>query len=115
MATVAAIKESAAENLGIVGEGETLPSYETDDLGAAYTELHAELLSRGLVTWSVTADIPARFAWPIAMLVAEKRAVKYKVPEARYQQIKLESQEALALVRELQTRGKLGQTEIEYF
>ena len=115
MATIAQIRVSAAENLGILGEGERLPSYETDDLKKAYTEVHAELQALRLTTWSDTAEIPDQYAWSVAMLVAEKRGVKYGIPTERYQQIKLESGQAIKRIRELQIRSKMGQTEIENF
>ena len=115
MATTAEIRDTAAENLGILGEGETLPSYETNDLDQAYTEVYAELQALDLATWSETAEVPDQYARHIAMLVAESRAVKYQIPDNRYQRIKFEKIEALAKIRELQARSKMGQTEIENF
>ena len=115
MATIAQIVENAAENLGILGEGETLPSYETADLTSAYAEVFAELQADELTTWSSTAAIPDQYAWAIAMLVAEHRAVKYKVPIPRYQQIKAEAFEAITRIRALMMKGQMGQTEIENF
>jgi hypothetical protein len=115
MATITQIKETAAENLGILGEGETLPSYESADLTQAYLEVHAELQGLNLTTWSQAAAIPDQYAHSIAMLVAQARAVKYQVPQERYQRIKIESVEAMALIRKLQARSKMGQTEIENF
>lgn len=115
MATSAQTRETAAEILGILGEGETLPSYESADLDQASTEVYYELRQRNLVTWAETADVPDEYARSYAMLVAESRAVKYQVPDARYQRIKLEAQEAMARLRALQARQKLGQTQIENY
>lgn len=115
MATNAQIRTTAAENLGILGEGETLPSYESNDLDQAITEVYNELQSLNLTTWASTSNVPDQYARSFAMLVAEARAVKYQVPNDRYQRIKLERMEAMHLFRELQARSKLGQTEIEYF
>lgn len=115
MATLAQIREGAAENLGILAEGEELPSYESADLGRAYTELYSELEILGLTNWSQTANVPDQYSWAITILTAEKRAVKYRVPAERYQQIKLEANQALALLRKLLVRSKLGQTKIENF
>ena len=116
MATPAEIAVSAAEYLGIIGEGETLPSYETEDLGDAYKELHAELQADEIASWgSNTATIPDQFAWSVAIKVAELRIVKYKVPEARAAEIVGFGRVADEKIRRFQARGKMGQTEIENF
>jgi hypothetical protein len=115
MATSAQIIVTAAENLGILGEGETLPSYESADLTQAYAEVYAELQALDLTSWESTATIPNQYARAVAMLVAEARGVKYQIPEERYQRIKLEAFEAMKLIRRLQSPAKMGQTEIENF
>jgi len=115
MATAAQIIETAAENLGIHGEGETLPSYETADLTQAITEVYNELQKDNLTTWASTADIPDEYARSFAMLVAAARAVKYQIPDARFNRIKLGEMEAMHLFRRFQARSKLGQTAIENF
>ena len=115
MATTAQIRINAAENLGILGEGETLESEVSSDLAEAYDDIYRELESEGLATWSSTADIPKQYSISVAMLVAEARAVKYKVPVERYQQIKFEAAEGLKKIRRLQARGMMGQTKIENF
>jgi len=115
MATSQQIRETAAENLGILGEGQTLRAYETADLNQAIEEIYNELQAKNLITWSSGADVPDQYARSFAMMVAEARAVKYQIPDERYQRIKLEKIEAMHLFRELQARGKLGVTEIENF
>jgi hypothetical protein len=115
MATIAQIVETAAENLGIVGEGEVLPSYETADLTQAYAEVYAVLQALNLAAWSSTADIPNQYAKSVAMLVAESRGVKYQIPDARYQRIKLEAMEGIHSIRELQAPARMGVTEIENY
>ena len=115
MATATQIRETAAENLGILGEGETLPSYEAADLDEAYIEVYNELQGLNLTTWAIATNVPDQYAKSVAMLVAEARAVKYQVPDARYQRIKLEKQEAMSMIRKLQAISKMGQTEIENF
>ena len=121
MATATQIRETAAENLGILGEGETLPSYETADLDQAYTEVYKELQGLNLTTWAETANVPDQYARSVAMLVAEARAVKYQIPDNRYQRILLEGSgpngdgKAMSMIRKLQAVSKMGQTEIENF
>lgn len=115
MATSAQIRTTAAENLGILGEGETLPSYETGDLNQAITEVYNELRRMNLVTWASTDNVPDEFARSFAMMVAESRAVKYQIPTERYQRIKLERDEAIMRFRALQAKQKITQTPIENF
>ena len=115
MATATQIRETAAENLGIHGEGQTLEAYETADLDQAYTEVFKELQQLNLTTWAETAAVPDQYARSIAMLVANARTTKYQIPDNRYQRIKLESIEAIQMIRRLQARDKMGQTEIENF
>ena len=121
MATATQIRETAAENLGILGEGETLPSYETADLDQAYTEVFKELQTLNLTTWAESANVPDQYAASVAMLVADQRAVKYQVPDNRYIRIKTEgwgsdmNGAAINKIRRLQARAKMGQTEIENF
>ena len=116
MATPAEIAVTAAENLGILGEGETLPSYELDDLSDAYKELHAELEADGLATWGDnTATVPARFAWSVGIKTAMLRIVKYKIPAERAGEIGVFDQLADQKLRRYQAKGKLGQTQIENY
>ena len=115
MATNAQIRTTAAENLGILGEGETLPSYESNDLDQAITEVYNELQSLNLTTWASTSNVPEQYARSFAMMVAAARAMKYQIPEDRYKRIQYETDRGMHLFRELQARSKLGQTEIEYF
>ena len=113
MATSTQIRETAAENLGILGEGEVLASYEVGDLDQAITEVYNELRQMNLTTWASTDAVPDEYARSFAMLVAESRAVKYQIPDNRYQRIKLEASSAIMRIRALQAKDKLGQTEIE--
>ena len=115
MATAQQIRETAAENLGIFGEGETLGSYETDDLDQAYNEVYKELEGLELTAWLQTSNVPDQFARAVAMLVAEARATKYQIPDNRYQRIKFEAIEAMSSIRKQQAVAKMGQTQIENF
>ena len=115
MATAAQIREKAAEILGILGEGETLPSYETDDLDDAYSEVYQELQAHGLTTWSQTGKIPDRLARHIAILVAANRVIDYKVPVERYQQIRGERDVSLAEIRQQQAKNKTVRTQMDNY
>lgn len=115
MATKQQIRETAAENLGILGEGEMLPSYETNDLDQAYIEVYAELQALNLTTWPESGAIPDQYARSVAILVAEARVIKYQKSDQVFTRIRAEKEVALARIRQLQARSKMGQTEIENF
>ena len=119
MATKIQIRETAAENLGIFGEGQTLTSYQADDLDQAYAEVYAELQGLGLAPWASTGTIPDKYASSVAMLVAEARSTKYQIPDNRYMRIKIEGKgenldgKAIKMLRKLQAVTVMGQTRIE--
>jgi len=119
MATNAQIRETAAENLGILGEGEVLPSYETGDLNQAITEVYSMLRQLNLVTWASTDSVPDEYAAPFAMLVADARKTKYQIPDNRYMRIMAEGWGpnldggAIKMIKRLQAKQKLGVTQIE--
>jgi len=115
MATAQQIRETAAANLGIFGEGQVLPAFESDDLDQAYNEVYAQLQGLELTAWLQTSDVPDQFAHSVAMLVAEARAVAYKIPDAQYQRVKFEAVEAMSVIRKQQAIAKMGQTKIERF
>jgi len=121
MATSAQIRQTAAENMGIHGEGETLPSYESADLDQAITEVYGMLRQLNLVTWASTDNVPDEVASPFAMLVACERAIKYQIPDNRYMRILSEgwgtdmNGKAIKMIRRLYAKQKLGQTQIENF
>lgn len=121
MATIARITEDAATILGILGEGETLPSYESKDMTNAYDEVLAMLQQLGLATWGVGGAIPTQYAGPVASLVADQRASTYQLPPEKYSRIKGEgwgaNMDGLAVkrMRALQTSSKMDITRIENF
>ena len=115
MATSAQIRTTAAENLGILGEGETLPSYETGDLNQAITEVYNELRRKNLVTWAITDNVPDEFSQSFAMMVAAARATKYGIPQERYERVMREADSGYGTFRALQAKQKIVQTPIEYF
>jgi len=121
MATIARIKEDAATILGILGEGETLPSYESNDMNNAYLEVFYQLQKLGLTTWGVTDAIPAEYAGSVAKLVADQRALNYQLPPEKYIRVKQEGWGAdmdgfaVKRIRSLQTSSRMDTTRIENF
>lgn len=87
MATAAELRDRAATMLGILGEGETLPSYEAADLTQSYAEVYAALDVKGHVTWDYDEDIPDEYVPHVAALVARGRVDDYGVPNDRYTRI----------------------------
>ena len=64
------LRFAALKELGVVDVDET-PSAEQDvDCTAKYGSLHAMLLQDGLVTWTVTEDIPTRAEQPLIWMLA---------------------------------------------
>jgi len=121
MATSTQIRQTAAENLGIRGEGQTMPSYEVADFDQAITEVYGMLRQLNLVTWASTDNVPDEVASPFAMLVACERAIKYKIPDNHYMRVLSEGWgqnmdgKAIKMIRRLYAKQKLGQTQIENF
>lgn len=115
MATKAQIVDTAAQHLALLSEGTQLRAEYSADLTQAYTEVYAELQGLNLTTWASTANIPDEYARSVAMLVADARAVKYPQPQERYVRIKGEANEAMHMIRKLQAKSIMGQTQIENF
>ena len=115
MATLAKIRENAAETLKLKGEGVSLASYHSADMTEAYTEVYAELQGLDLTSWGSTDDVPDKFSWSVSALMAARRVSTYNVPDELYQRIKLDEVSAMARIRELQAPAKMGATEIENF
>lgn len=89
------------------------PSPEDGDLvGDKYTALHAMLLSRNLVTWAVTEDIPAKVQDPVVAMVAALCINEFAVQEPRRSQLLSEGALDLpmASLAERQLRKSLAST-----
>ena len=91
----------AATRLGILGEGETLPSYESDDLDQSYIEVHAQLDALNIVVWDFDEDIPDEYVNPVTDLVAFGRINDYGIPNDRYQRVAQSAAVALGAIKEL--------------
>ena len=115
MATLAKIRENAAEVLGLKGEGVALASYHSEDMTEAYTEVYAELQGLDLTSWGVTDDVPDEFSWAVSTLMAVRRLSTYRLPVESIQLVRTDGVEAMARIRELQAPAKMGATEIENF
>ena len=115
MATAAQIRDRAATRLGILGEGETLPSYESADLDNSYTEIYAQLVALSLAVWDFDDEVPDEYTPHVVSMVAYNRANDYAIPNDRYSRIAADSQAALNIIRELQTNDVYTQDKPDYF
>lgn len=115
MATTADIRNDAAEKLGILAEGEQLGADASTDLDNAYLEVHDELERDGLIWWTNTANIPDAYVAPIVSLVAVSRAVTYKVPIDRFQQLQVDELKAWRKIWKLSAKPAISRTEIANF
>jgi hypothetical protein len=115
MATAAQIRERAATRLGILGEGETLPSYETADMDASYVEIYAQLGALSLAVWDYDEDVPDEYTTHVITLVAYNRANDYSISNDRYARIAADNQAAIPAIRELQTNDAIQQDQPDYF
>lgn len=102
MATIAQMVDRAATRLGILAEGLTLPSYESDDLTQAYTETYAQLGAKNLTVWDFDEPIPDEYVQHVVSLMAISRANDYSIPNDRYQRIIADASIAVPEIRELQ-------------
>lgn len=121
MATQAEIRNLAAENLGKLGEGQILESNVSGDLDDAISEVYNILRRLNLATWASTDDVPDEYAGSFAMLVADERKTKYQLPDTHYMRVMAEGWganfdgKAIKMIKRLQSKQKLGQTQIENF
>ena len=115
MATAAKIRDMAATRLGILGEGETLPSYESDDLTQAYAEVHAQLSAVNLAVWEINDVVPDEYVGAVVDLIAHARINDYGIPNDRYQRISLAAKIAPGNLRELQASNTYVTPTPNYF
>ncbi len=101
MATAATVRDMAATRLGILGEGETLPSYETADIDQSYVEVHAKLSALNIVVWDFDEDVPDEYVDDVVNLVSFGRINDYGIPNDRYQRIAASAGLALGNIKEL--------------
>lgn len=119
MATVAEVRNQAAERLGLYGTGQTLPAREAADLLQAYAEIHAALTVKDQAPWdysgSVDDTVPDEYVPHVAALMARARVVQYKPPPERLAMIMADAQEAVPEIRELNRGDHTGVVWTEYY
>lgn len=88
MATVAEVVERAANELGILAVGQTLPAHHNTRITAAYNEIYGVLKSEGLAVWDSNGTIPNEVVPMLSMLMADACSNTYGVSNDRYTRIK---------------------------
>ena len=115
MATVAQVVDMAASRMGLVGEGQELPSYQSEDMNQSYVEIYAQLDIKDMAVWDFDEDIPDEYASHVANMVAWNRITNYPVDPQRYQMLALSNQIAIPEILELQTSNTYQTPEADYF
>jgi len=115
MATKAQIRDRAATMLGILGEGQTLPSYESNDMTESYEEVYAQLSRKKSLSWGPDEDVPPEYVSSVVVLVAYNRAFDYPIPEERFKRINFLWSNALLEIKELIGNNAYSTPTADYF
>lgn len=119
MATVADVRNQAAEKLALYGAGQTLQAREAADLKQAYREVFTALTVKGQAPWDYTGSVddlvPDEYAPLVASLVARSRIVQYKPPPERAVMIQAEAADAEQMIRELNRETFVEVMRAEYY
>lgn len=87
MATIAEVRDRAANDLGLLRVGQSLQAQDNTRITAAYNEVYAHLKNDGLATWTSTGDIPTELVPHVVAYVAQNCLNTYSVSLDRYQRI----------------------------
>lgn len=101
MATLAEVRDRAANDLGILALNQTLQSQDSTRITSAYNEVYAQLKKDGLANWTSTGSVPAEFVPYVANLVADNCLSTYGVSVDRYTRIKNEVSRSMREIRKL--------------
>lgn len=88
MATVAEVRDRAANDLGLLRLGQSLQSQDSTRITTAYNEVYQQLKVDGLATWTSTGAIPAEVVQHVVAMVADNCLNTYGVSPERYARIK---------------------------
>lgn len=89
--TMLAAIDRAANECGVLRLGQSLQTNDQTRFQSGYDEVHADLETEGLATFSSTAAIPNNLAPWVVWLVAQNCAGTYGVSGERYNRILLHS------------------------
>ena len=109
MATIAEVRDRAANDLGILRLGQSLQSQDSTRITTAYNEVYAQLKEDGIVTWTSTGAIPTHLVPHVASLVADNCLNTYSVSNDRYKRIKAAVLLAMPEIRKFTTQFHASQ------
>lgn len=90
--TPAALKSAVLKKLQITDAGSSAAADDIAIITQKYTGLHKMLLKDGLVTWSLTENVPAEAEQPIVAMLAAFSANEFGIPDPRYSRLQVEGQ-----------------------
>jgi hypothetical protein len=108
--TPAALKQAALEKIGKAGAGVPAPADDVAICTSKYAGLHAALLKKSLVTWTITEDIPSHVQEAMTAILAYAIASDFGISEPRYTRLRLEGSvgDVQPSLAERQLRDALG-------
>lgn len=109
MATIAEVRDRAANDLGLLRLGQTLQAQDSTRITSAYNEVYAILKKDGLAAWTSTGDIPSEFVPYVVSLVVDNCINTYGVSDSRYKRLKIETQQVKRELRKLVTPDYVSQ------
>ena len=89
MATLKSVKEKALRRLGVLAQGQQMSSDQDQVTQSAYNSLYARLLTKNIVAWGKSDDIPDAFVEPVVQMLAFDLTNEYGVSNDRWQRLQL--------------------------
>jgi len=83
MASLAEVKQSALELLGVIRLGQSARNQDDVRIGKAYTQVYEDLKTEGLATWAVAGTIPDGIAPHLEAMMARNAMDTFGVSDAR--------------------------------
>jgi hypothetical protein len=99
MATVTAVIDRAANDLGLLRLGQTLQAQDSARITSAYNEIYAQLKKEGIATWASTGTVPDEVVPFLATMMADNCLSTYALSLERYKRIKTDVQGAMRDIR----------------
>lgn len=109
MATIAEVRDRAANDLGMLRLGQSLQSQDSTRITSGYNEVYQQLKVDGLATWTSTGDIPTELVPFVAALVADNCLNTYSASNDRYVRIKAAAAAAPKAIAKLVTNYQTSQ------
>jgi len=114
--TLADFYENVLRKLKVVPTNGAALSGDLARVESVYPQLHAMLLSEGLVEWGVAEDIPEKYVIPLTAIVAYQVADEFSIPQEDLAKLKMEGSvfEPVASLAERQLRKLLAPDYVDY-